>query len=292
MRGKGLLIVILIVILGALGSSAVYLVDEREKAIVFQFGEIVASSEEAGLYFKVPLINNVKFFDSRIQTLDAAPQLYLTREKKNLVVDSFVKWRVRNARDYYTKLGGLASNARNRLAQRVNDALRREFGNRTVQQVISGDRVEIMKIVRTNIDDEISSLGIEVIDVRLKRVDLDPDISERVYQRMEAERSRVAKDLRARGAEVAERIRANADRERTIILANANKESEELRGDGDASATSIYAAAFSQDREFYRMYRSLNAYTRTFDSPDNLLVIEPTSEFFRYFNTAKPDLAD
>ena len=177
MRGKGLIIVILIVILGALGSSAFYIVDEREKAIVFQFGEIVASSEEAGLYFKVPVINNVKFFDARIQTLDAAPQLYLTREKKNLVVDSFVKWRVRDARDYYTKLGGLASNARNRLSQRVNDALRREFGNRTVQQVISGDRVEIMNIVRTNIDDEIASLGIEVIDVRVKRVDLDPDIS-------------------------------------------------------------------------------------------------------------------
>ena len=178
------------------------------------------------------------------------------------------------------------------MSQRVNDALRREFGNRTVQQVISGDRVEIMTIVRTNIDDEISSLGIEVIDVRLKRVDLDPDISERVYQRMEAERSRVAKDLRARGAEVAEKIRANSDRERTIILANANKTSEELRGNGDATATFIYAEAFSQDREFYRMYRSLNAYTRTFNSPDNLLVIEPNSEFFRYFNKAKPDLDD
>jgi len=164
MRGKGLVILILIVILGALGSSAVYIVDEREKAIVFQFGEIVASSERAGIYFKVPIINNVKFFDARIQTLDADPQLYLTREKKNLVVDSFVKWRVRNARDYYTKLGGLASNARNRLSQRVNDALRREFGNRTVQQVISGDRVEIMAIVRKIIDEEISSLGIEVVE--------------------------------------------------------------------------------------------------------------------------------
>ncbi len=224
MSSKSMLGIVVIVILGVLGSSAVYVVDEREKAIVFQFGEIVSSSEKAGLYFKLPVINNVSFFDARIQTMDADPQLFLTKEKKNLVVDSFVKWRVRNARDFYTKLGGLAANARNRLAQRVNDALRQEFGNRSVQQVISGDRAEIMDTVRKNIDTEINSLGIEVVDVRLKRVDLDPDISERVYQRMEAERSRVAKDLRARGAEEAERIRADADRERAVTLANANGE--------------------------------------------------------------------
>ncbi|MED5408054.1 MAG: protease modulator HflC, partial [Pseudomonadota bacterium] len=281
-----------IVILGVFGSSAVYIVDEREKAIVFQFGEIVSSSEKAGLYFKLPVINNVSFFDARIQTMDADPQLFLTKEKKNLVVDSFVKWRVRDARDFYTKLGGLAANARNRLAQRVNDALRQEFGNRSVQQVISGDRAEIMNTVRKNIDSEINSLGIEVVDVRLKRVDLDPDISERVYQRMEAERSRVAKDLRARGAEEAERIRADADRERAVTLANANREAEEIRGQGDAQATGIYAEAYQRDREFYRLYRSLNAYRATFDSADNLLVIEPNSEFFQYFKQAKPVQGD
>jgi membrane protease subunit HflC len=284
--------IVVIVILGVLGSSAVYVVDEREKAIVFQFGEIVSSSEKAGLYFKLPVINNVSFFDSRIQTMDADPQLFLTKEKKNLVVDSFVKWRVRNARDFYTKLGGLAANARNRLAQRVNDALRQEFGNRSVQQVISGDRAEIMNTVRKNIDSEINSLGIEVVDVRLKRVDLDPDISERVYQRMEAERSRVAKDLRARGAEEAERIRADADRERAVTLANANREAEEIRGEGDAQATRIYAEAYQRDREFYRLYRSLNAYRATFNSADNLLVIEPNSEFFQYFKQAKPVQSD
>ena len=283
---------VIIVILGELGSSAVYVVDEREKAIVFQFGEIVSSSEKAGLYFKLPVINNVSFFDARIQTMDADPQLFLTKEKKNLVVDSFVKWRVRDARDFYTKLGGLAANARNRLAQRVNDALRQEFGNRSVQQVISGDRAEIMNTVRKNIDSEINSLGIEVVDVRLKRVDLDPDISERVYQRMEAERSRVAKDLRARGAEEAERIRADADRERAVTLANANREAEEIRGQGDAQATGIYAEAYQRDREFYRLYRSLNAYRATFDSADNLLVIEPNSEFFQYFKQAKPVQGD
>ncbi len=292
MSSKSMLGVVVIVILGVLGSSAVYVVDEREKAIVFQFGEIVSSSEKAGLYFKLPVINNVSFFDSRIQTMDADPQLFLTKEKKNLVVDSFVKWRVRNARDFYTKLGGLAANARNRLAQRVNDALRQEFGNRSVQQVISGDRAEIMNTVRKNIDSEINSLGIEVVDVRLKRVDLDPDISERVYQRMEAERSRVAKDLRARGAEEAERIRADADRERAVTLANANREAEEIRGEGDAQATRIYAEAYQRDREFYRLYRSLNAYRATFDSADNLLVIEPNSEFFQYFKQAKPVQSD
>ena len=289
MSGKNMMWIILAVIAVTVGSSAVYYVDEREKAIVFQFGEIVRSNDSPGLHFKAPLINNVKYFDARVQTMDSDPELYLTREKKNLVVDSFVKWRITNAANYYTRLGGLASNARNRLSQRVNDALRSEFGNRSVQQVISGDRVEIMDVVRELTNEETASLGIEVLDVRLKRVDLDPDISERVYQRMEAERSRVAKDLRARGAEAAERIRADADRERAIILAEAEQKAQEVKGQGDALATAIYADAFERDREFYRMYRSLNAYRNTFATPDNLLVIEPDSEFFRYFNQASPE---
>jgi membrane protease subunit HflC len=288
MSGKNMMWIILVVIAVAVGSSTVYSVDEREKAIVFQFGEIVRSNDQPGLHFKAPLINNVRYFDARVQTMDSDPELYLTREKKNLVVDSFVKWRITDATNYYTRLGGLASNARNRLAQRVNDALRSEFGNRSVQQVISGDRVEIMDVVRELTNEETASLGIEVLDVRLKRVDLDPDISERVYQRMEAERSRVAMDLRARGAEAAERIRADADRERAIILAEAKQQAQEVKGQGDAQATAIYADAFNRDREFYRMYRSLNAYRNTFATPDNLLVIEPDSEFFRYFNQASP----
>ncbi|MGE4661019.1 MAG: protease modulator HflC [Arenicellales bacterium] len=288
MSGKNMMWIILVGIAVAVGSSTVYSVDEREKAIVFQFGEIVRSNDQPGLHFKAPLINNVRFFDARVQTMDSDPELYLTRAKKNLVVDSFVKWRITDATNYYTRLGGLASNARNRLAQRVNDALRSEFGNRSVQQVISGDRVEIMDVVRELTNEETASLGVEVLDVRLKRVDLDPDISERVYQRMEAERSRVAMDLRARGAEAAERIRADADRERAIILAEAKQQAQEVKGQGDAQATAIYADAFNRDREFYRMYRSLNAYRNTFASPDNLLVIEPDSEFFRYFNQASP----
>ena len=289
MTGKQLLVVIIIGALLMLGSSVVYVVDEREKAVVFQFGEIVRADDKPGVHFKMPNpINQVKYFDARMQTLDAEPEEYLTFEKKNLIVDSFVKWRVIEPLLYYTKLEGLASNARNRLAQRVNDALRSEFGKRTVQQVIAGDRKKIMNVVREKIDKDIGELGIEVIDLRLKRVDLDPEISDSIYSRMVAERSRVAKELRAEGAETAERIRAEADRKRQITLANADRNAQEIRGRGDAKSTKIFADAFGQDREFYRLYRSLDAYQNTFNSPDNLLVIEPTSEFFRYFNQADP----
>ncbi len=284
--------VIALLIVIFVGFGAVYRVDMRQKAIVFQFGEIVRSDDAPGLHFKVPFINNVQKFDARIQTMDAAPESYLTKEKKNLVVDSFVKWRISNAADFYTTLGGLKANAENRLAQRVNDALRQEFGKRSVQQVISGDRVTIMDVVRDTTDQETKALGVEVVDVRLKRVDLDTTISIGVYQRMEAERSRVAKDLRARGAEAGEKIRADADRQRAIILAEARRQAQQTKGEGDAKATAIYADAFNRDSEFYRMYRSLNAYRATFNSPDNLLVIEPKSEFFRYFNQAKPALGE
>ncbi len=288
MRGKSLLTVVLLVIVVIVITASTYYVDEREKAIVFQFGEIVRADDQPGIHFKMPFINNVRKFDARVQTMDAEPESYLTQEKKNLIVDSFVKWRVQDAFTYYTTLGGLPANARNRLSQRVNDALRSEFGKRSVQQVISGDRVEIMNVVRQSIDSETSGLGIEVIDVRLKRVDLDAAISERVYQRMEAERSMVAKELRARGAEAAEKVRADADRQRQVILANGNRDAQQIRGLGDATATAVYAGAFSQDREFYRLYRSLSAYRSTFNNPSNLLVIEPNSEFFRYFNNAQP----
>ncbi|HCY14069.1 MAG TPA: protease modulator HflC [Gammaproteobacteria bacterium] len=292
MSGKGMMGVIALLIVIFVGFGAVYRVDMRQKAIVFQFGEIVRSDDAPGLHFKVPFINNVQKFDARIQTMDAAPESYLTKEKKNLVVDSFVKWRISNAADFYTTLGGLKANAENRLAQRVNDALRQEFGKRSVQQVISGDRVTIMDVVRDTTDQETKALGVEVVDVRLKRVDLDTTISIGVYQRMEAERSRVAKDLRARGAEAGEKIRADADRQRAIILAEARRQAQQTKGEGDAKATAIYADAFNRDSEFYRMYRSLNAYRATFNSPDNLLVIEPKSEFFRYFNQAKPALGE
>ena len=216
-------------------------------------------------------------------SLDANPQRYLTVEKKNLSVDSFVKWRVRDVYLYYTRLRGLKSNARSRLDQRVNDSLRQEFGKRRVQEVISGDRGLIMEVVQKSMNEEAATLGIEIIDVRLKRVDLEESISQQVYQRMSAERERVAKELRAQGEEVAEKIRAAADREKEILLANAERDAEIIRGDGDATATAAYAKSFGQDREFYRLYRSLNAYRGSFSSKQDLMIVDTSSEFFRYF---------
>lgn len=263
--------------------TCVYYVDQREKAIVFQFGEIIRSDDSPGLHFKLPW-RDVQFFDARIQTMDSEPELYLTLEKKNLVVDSFVKWRIADVARFYVTMNGLVSNARSRLTERVNDSLRAQFSRRLVIDVISGDRVEIMDVVRKGVDERSRSIGIEVVDVRLKRVDLDPAVSERVYSRMEAERSRVAKELRARGAEAAERIRADADRQREITVAEAFRDAEKLRGEGDAQATNIYADAFGRDREFYGLYRSLNAYKQTFRDANDLLVIDPSGEFFKYFN--------
>jgi membrane protease subunit HflC len=281
------LVLVFLVVAGA--SSAIYTVDQREKAIVFRFGEIIESNDEPGVHFKFPFIENVQKFDARIQTMDAAPERYLTIEKKNLVVDSFVKWRIRDVAKYYVTVSGLISSARARLAQRVNDSLREEFGKRTVQEVISGDRAQIMNIVQQATDEQAREIGVEVVDVRLKRVDWDPEISERVYKRMDAERSRVAKELRAQGAEEAEKIRADAERKREITLANAFREAEQVRGEGDAKATAVYADAFGRDSEFYTLYRSLNAYKETFQTEKDLLVIEPDSEFFRYFKKARPE---
>ncbi len=288
MSGKQLVVAVVVAIMLALFAGSVYTVDERERAIVFQFGRIIKTDDEAGLKFKMPFIQSVRKFDGRIQTMDAAAESYLTIEKKNLDVDSFVKWRIRDVSRYYVTVSGSKRNAESRLAQRVNDSLRREFSKRTVQRVISGDRAEIMDVVREAVNEEASQIGIEVVDVRLKRVDLDQEISESVYGRMEAERSRVATELRAQGEEAAERIRADADRQAQILLANAQRDGEKLRGDGDAQATKIYAEAFSRDREFYRLYRSLNAYKDSFDSKSDILVVEPDSEFFKYFKQSRP----
>lgn len=283
MSVKAIVLSVIAVIFGVVIYETVYFVDERERAIIFQFGRIVESHDQPGLHFKKPFINSVQFFDARIQTMDADPELYLTGEKKNLVVDSFAKWRIRDVAKYYVTVSGLQSNVRARLAQRVNDSLRQEFGKREVQEVISGDRAEIMELVRLSVDKEAAEFGVEVVDVRLKRVDLDPEVSERVYSRMEAERARVAKELRAQGAEAAERIRADADRQREITIANAYREAQQIRGEGDATSTLTYANAFGRDPEFYRLYRSLNAYRNTFQSKDDLLILEPNSEFFRFF---------
>jgi len=292
MNAKSMLGAVILAIAGALVFSSAYIVDEREKAIVFKFGEIIKSDVEPGLHWKVPFINNVRFFDARVQTMDAEPESYLTVEKKNLIVDSFVKWKIRDVHQYYTRLQGSKLNARSRLSQRVNDSLRQEFGKRTVQEVISGDRKQIMETVRTAMNEEAATLGIQVIDVRLKRVDLDPAISERVYQRMAAERQRVAKELRAQGEEVAEKIRADADRQRQILLANAERDAQVIRGEGDAEATASYAQSFGRDEEFYNLYRSLNAYKDSFNSKQDLMIVDPSSDFFKYFKNSESRLSN
>lgn len=264
--------------------SFTFVVREWEMALKLRLGEIVDSDYAPGLHLKVPILHNVKKFDGRIQTLDARPERFLTIEKKDVIVDSYVKWRIVNVAQYFRSTGGSDSRTALLLAERINTSLRDEFGKRTIKEVVSGERAEIMENLTKDADQKANALGAEVIDVRVKRIDLPPEVSESVYERMRAERERVARDLRARGGEIAEKIRANADRQRTVILANAYREAEELRGTGDAQATEIFANAYEQNAEFYSFYRSLNAYRSVFRSSSDMLVLDPSSEFFRYFN--------
>lgn len=281
------IISILIAAVLFVGSSALFTVKQGETAIVFRLGEIVQTDLKPGLHFKTPFINSVKLFDSRLQTLDAEPERYLTKEKKNLIVDSFVKWRISDAKKFYTTMNGDIRLANLRLAQIIKDGLRAEFGNRTVQEVISRDRARIVKDITESTEEDISSFGIEIADVRVKRVDLPPDVSESVYQRMEAERTRVAKELRSEGSEAAERIRADADRQKVVILSDAYREAEILKGKGDATASGIFANAYNQDAEFYAFYQSLNAYKDTFKDKTDMILVDPSSDFFKYFNKLK-----
>lgn len=260
-----------------------YIVDENEVAIRFEFGKVVETGIGPGLHFKVPVVNSIRKFDDRIRTLDEAPSRFLTSEKKNVIVDSFVKWRIADAAKFYTTVGGDPARANQRLSELIKSGLRTEFGKRTVQEVVAGERTQIMSILTAQAAGIASELGIEVVDVRLQRIDLPPDVSESVFQRMSAERMRVAMDFRARGAESAERIRAEADRQRTVILAEARRDGEQLRGEGDAQAAQIYARAFTQDQEFFVFYRSLNAYRNAFGSESDILLLSPDSSFFRYF---------
>jgi membrane protease subunit HflC len=275
--------IIIIAALLIVASFSIFTVDEREKVILFRLGEIMRTDFEPGLHTKMPFVNNTRAFDARIQTLDAEPERYLTSEKKNVIVDAFVKWRIGDVSKYYTSTQGDLNTANQRLSQIIKDGLRGEFGKRTIQEVVSGERKEIMKILSVEANQQAKRFGIDIVDVRIKRIDLAQEISESVYRRMEAERLRVVKDLRARGAETAEKIRAEVDREWIVILAEAYSEAERVRGEGDATATGIYAQAFSQDAEFYSLYRTLSAYEKTFANKDDILVLEPDSEFFKYF---------
>lgn len=281
-QAKGL-IGILLAVAVVIASFSIFIVDEREKAILFRLGEIVRTDFDAGLYWKTPFVNNVRKFDSRVQTLDAEAERYLTGEKKNLIVDSFVKWRIKDVANYYTATGGDIAQANLRLSQIIKDGLRGEFAKRTINDAVSGERLLIMQLITEHANKQAEAFGIDIIDVRIKRIDFPAEISESVFRRMRAERERVAKDLRSRGAESAEKIRAEADRQRTVLIADAFRDAEILRGEGDAATTQIYAKAYGQDYEFYSLYRSLNAYKTTFSSKNDVLVIEPNSEFFKYF---------
>jgi membrane protease subunit HflC len=264
-------------------SSSLFVVKETERAIMLKFGEVVRFDIQPGLHFKIPFVNTVRLFDARVLTLDARPQRYLTLEKKALIVDSFVKWRIKNVAIYYTATSGDEFTAAKLLASRVDTGLRNQFGQRTLTEVVSGERDELMIELREELNQVVmDDMGIEVVDVRVKRIDLPQEVSESVYGRMRTEREREARELRSKGKELAEGIRADADRQETIIEANAYRESELIRGDGDATAAAAYAAAFNQDPEFYSFYRSLDAYRKTFGNGSNVMLIEPDSEFFKY----------
>lgn len=277
-------IIIPIIILAILGYFSVFTVKEYEQAIVFEFRKIKRSDFEPGLHFKMPFINNVQKFEKRLLNLDLEPQRFLTSEKKDVIVDYYVKWRIIDVVKFYTATRGDVIYANGLLGQRISRAIRDEFGARTVQEVVAGERSQILEVVKKSTSNLPDELGIFVEDVRTKRIDLPAEVSNSVYERMRAERNRVAKDFRARGFEAAERIEANADREREVILANAYRDSEIIRGEGDAQATEIYAAAFNNDREFYSLYRSLNAYQNSFSGNNDIMLVEPESDFFKYFN--------
>ena len=264
-------------------SLSMFIVDQRQTAIVLQLGEMVAVKTEPGLYFKTPLVQNVRYFDSRILTMDSVePERFITAEKKNVMVDSFVKWRIADVKQYYISVGGDEMRAQTRLMQTVNSSMREEFGKRTINEVVSGERNKIMQVLREKADFDARKIGVEVLDVRLKRVDFPLEISDSVYRRMDAERKRVANELRATGNAESEKIRADADRQREVILANAYRDAQKIKGEGDGKAAAIYAAAFGSNAEFYSFYRSLEAYKQSFKSKNDVMVIDPSSSFFKY----------
>jgi modulator of FtsH protease HflC len=274
----GLLALILVVL-----SMSIFTVDQRQFALVFQLGEVKREINESGLNFKIPMIQNVRYFDRRILTLDSNdPERFITSEKKNVLVDSYIKWRIIDPKLYYISVGGDEARARTRLSQTVNAGLREEFGKRLVHDVISGERDKIMEQMREKADIDARRIGVQIVDVRLKRVELPDEVSGAVYSRMEAERKRVANELRSEGAAEAEKIRADADRQREIIVAEAYRDAQKIKGEGDAKAASTYAEAFSRSPEFYAFYRSLEAYRSSFANKSDVLVVEPNSDFFKY----------
>ena len=267
-------------------SAAIFTVDQRQYALIMQFGEVREVISKPGLYFKWPMVQNVRYFDKRILTLDSAePERFITSEKKNVLVDSFVKWRIVDPLLYYVSVAGDEARAKTRLSQTVNAGLREEFGKRTVHDVVSGERNKIMEQMRAKADADAQKIGVKIVDVRVKRVDLPTEVSDSVYKRMEAERKRVANQLRSEGAAEAEKIRADADKQREVIVAEAYRDAQKMKGEGDAKATATYAEAFGQNPEFYSFYRSLEAYRNSFKNKGDIIVVEPNSDFFKYMKS-------
>ena len=272
-------IILLLIIL----TLSTFAVDQREHAIVFRLGEIVSVKDKPGLYLKAPVIDNVRFLEKRIMTYDPPqPDRFITSEKKNVLVDSYIKWRIIDPSQYYVSVNGDERQAERRLSQTVNDGLRAEFGKRTILEVVSGDRSEIMDILKERADRDSRAIGIEIIDVRLRRVDLPKEVSESVYQRMNAERKAVANELRSQGFADSEKIRAEAEREKDIIITEAYRDAQKIKGEGDAKASRIYANTFSKNKEFYDFYRSLEAYRKSFSGKEDIMVLDPNSDFFKY----------
>jgi membrane protease subunit HflC len=283
MAANKMVVGILGLILLLVGLMCVFTVKETELALMLRFGKVVPAKFEPGLHFKIPIYHTIRKFNKRVQTLDAQPEHFLTNEKKNLIVDSFVKWQIVDVVKYYTSVGGQSLRAKQRLAELIADGLRSEFGKRTIKEVVSDDRANVMEIITTEAKKRAIQFGIKIIDVRIKRIELPREVSSSVYRRMEAEREQDAKQLRSQGEAEAVRIRARADRESVETIAIAKQKSQQIRGQGDAIATDTYAAAYTKNPEFYALYRSLNAYKETFKDPSDVLLIQPDSEFFKYF---------
>ena len=286
MKNTGLIIIsgfILLVLL----SMTLFTVDQRAYALVFRLGLIVDVKKEPGLYFKLPFVESVRYFDKRIVTLDEAPAKFITSENKYMLVDSFVKWRIVDPAKYYVSIkeGGEAA-AEDRLAKVINAGLRAEFGVRTVHEVIAGERTTIMDSLRDKADKEASQIGVQIVDVRLKRVDYSEEISKSVFDRMISERKRIANQLRSEGAAASEKIRADADKQREVIIAEAFRDAQKTKGDGDAIATEVYAKAYGKNPEFYAFYRSIEAYKNSFSNRSDVMILDPSSEFFKYLRAA------
>jgi len=275
-----------LIILALVIAMSVYTVDQRKAAIKFQLGEVVAVQTQPGLYFLMPILQNVRLYDTRIQTLDSREaERFLTSENKNVLVDSFVKWRIIDVRQYFVSVRGDSVAAEARISQTVNDALRAEFARRTVHDVVSGEREKIMSTVADKVDKDVRGIGVEVVDVRLKRVDLVPEISSDVYRRMESERKRVANELRATGQAEKEKIMADADRQRQVTVAEAYRDAQRIKGEGDAQASRIYAEAFEKNPEFFSFYRSMEAYRQSLRNKSDVMVLDPSSDFFKYLKS-------